>query len=311
MSNTDSPGTDEIIAPPKRSIAPFVIIGIVVVALIAGLTTYFVLRGKTNTDTKPVVIGVVGASDPYWATFKQAASDAGIAVEIKDFTDYSLVNPALVNKDIDLNQFQHIIFLAQYIHDSGNQLTPIGATAIYPLGLYSKKYKSVADIPAGATVTVPNDQTNQARALLVLQSAGLLKLKDGGTILSDLTDIDTAASKVKVTAMDANLTPSSLSDAAAAVINNDFLQNAGLTYDDAIAKDDPSDPNALPYVNIWVSRPEDANNPTYQKLVTIYQTTKAVTDGVLAKSGGTAILMTTPAADLQASLNKVLSDMGK
>lgn len=305
---SDNTNTD-VVAPPKRSILPFVIIGVIVVALIAGLTSFFALRGKNDTS-KPITIGVVGASNPYWATFKQAAADAGINVDIKDFTDYSLVNPALTNGDIDLNQFQHIIYLAQYIHDSGNQLTPIGATAIYPLGLYSKKYASVAEIPDGSTVTVPNDQTNQARALLVLQSAGLVKLKDGGTILSDLTDIDEANSKVKVMAMDANLTPSSLSDAAAAIINNDFLVDAGLTYSDAIAKDDPSDPNALPYVNIWVSRPADANNPTYLKLVDIYQNTKAVTDGVLDKSGGTAILMTTPAADLQASLAKVLADMG-
>ena len=302
----------------KRRLGVLAAAGIAVVALIATMTSACSAQTPTTPDPttpkgsiggKPIVIGVVGASEPYWATFKQAATDAGINVDIKDFTDYSLVNPALSSGDIDLNQFQHIIFLAQYIHDSGKQLTPIGATAIYPLGLYSKKYTSVDQIPAGSTVTVPNDLTNQARALLVLQSAGLIKLKSGGTIFSDLTDIDTTASKVKITAIDANLTPSSLSDAAAAIINNDFITDAGLTYADAIAKDDPSDPNALPYVNIWVSRPEDANNATYLKLVSIYQDTKAVTDGVQDASGGTAIFMKTAEADLQASLNKVLDDM--
>lgn len=299
--------------PRKRRLSVLAGVGIAVIALIATMTSACSAQSPTtpkgSMGGKPIVIGVVGASEPYWATFKQAATAAGINIDIKDFTDYSLVNPALSNGDIDLNQFQHIIFLAQYINDSGKQLTPIGATAIYPLGLYSKKYTSVADIPAASTVTVPNDLTNQARALLVLQSAGLIKLKSGGTIFSDLTDIDTGASKVKVTAIDANLTPSSLSDAAAAIINNDFITDAGLTYDDAIAKDDPSDPNAVPYINIWVSRPEDANNATYLKLVSIYQTTKAVTDGVQQASGGTAIFVQTPEADLQASLNKVLDDM--
>ena len=181
-------------------------------------------------------------------------------------------NPALTEGEIDLNQFQHIVYLAEYNSASGSDLTPIGSTAIYPLGLYSKKYDDVDSIPEGETVAVPDDASNQARALLVLQSAGLIELKSGGTIFSDLADVDTDKSKVKVTALEAALIPTSLPDVAAAIINNDFVEDSGLTFDDAIAQDDPEDPNALPYVNIFASRAEDADNETYLKLVEIFQT---------------------------------------
>jgi D-methionine transport system substrate-binding protein len=256
----------------------------------------------------PVKIGVVGASDPYWATYTQAAADAGITVDIVDFSDYAQPNPALSEGELDLNQFQHIVYLAKYNVSSGSDLVPVGSTAIYPLGLYSTKYDSVADIPAGSTVAVPNDESNLARGLLVLQSAGLVKLKDGGTIFATLDDIDTSASKVQVTTLEASLTPTSLPDVAAAIINNDFVEDAGLTAADAIAQDDPSDPNALPYVNIFAARAEDADNPTYQKLVQIYQDTQAVLDGVQEASGGTAVLLKTPVDDLKASLEKVEAD---
>ena len=148
-------------------------------------------------------IGVVGKSDPQWAAFEEAAADEGITIELVDFADYAQPNPATTEGELDLNQFQHIVYLADYNVSAGEDLTPIGATAIYPLGLYSTKYDSVEDIPAGETVAVPNDASNQARALLVLQSAGLIELKSGGTIFSDLADIDESKSKVKVTALEA------------------------------------------------------------------------------------------------------------
>ncbi len=133
-----------------------------------------------GATTETVKIGVVGAGDPYWETFTEAAADEGIDVEIVNFDSYDQPNPALAAGELDLNQFQHIIYLATYNVAAGEDLQPIGATAIYPLGLYSTKYDDVADIPAGETIAVPNDESNQARALLVLQSAGLIELKDGG-----------------------------------------------------------------------------------------------------------------------------------
>lgn len=260
-------------------------------------------------STGPVRIGVVGAGDPYWELYTEAAAEEGIEVEIVDFTSYDQPNPALSAGELDLNQFQHIIYLATYNVAADDDLQPIGATAIYPLGLYSTKYDDVADIPEGETIAVPNDESNQARALLVLQSAGLIELEDGGSIFSTVADIDADASTVKVEAVDADFTASSLPDFAGAIVNNDFVTKSGLTEDELLAQDDPSDPAAFPYINIFAAKAEDADNPTYLKLVEIFQETQSVQDGVLEVSGGTAVLVKTPAADLVSSLNEVEDDI--
>jgi D-methionine transport system substrate-binding protein len=260
---------------------------------------------STDAETDgPVRIGVVGAGDPYWETYKEAAAAEGIEIELVDFSEYTQPNPALSAGELDLNQFQHIIYLATYNVQS-DDLQPIGSTAIYPLGLYSTQYETADDIPDGSTVAVPNDESNQARGLLVLQSAGLVELKDGGSIFSTVADV-LPDSKVKVEALDAAFTATSLPDVAAAIINNDFVEDAGLTFDDAIATDDPSDPSAFPYINIFAAKAEDADNPTYQKLVEINQ---EVLDGLQEASGGTAVFVKTPAKDLVASLTDVEDDI--
>jgi len=291
------------------------ITAITAIALIAGLSGCSSAEAGADTtgaeaETDAVRIGVVGKGDPQWAAFEKAAAAEGIDVEIIDFGSYEQPNPALAEGELDLNQFQHIVYLAQYNAKNDGDLQPIGATAIYPLGLYSTKYADVDDIPAGGTVVVPDDASNQARALLVLQSAGLIELKSGGTIVSDIADIDTARSKVSVSALEAAVIPTSLPDVDAAIINNDFVEDAGLTFDDAIAQDDPSDPNALPYANVFAARAEDVDNETFRTLVDIFQTDAEVQKGLLAASGGTGVPLTTPASDLQASLKKVLRDTG-
>lgn len=262
-----------------------------------------------STTPETVKIGVVNDGDAQWAPFVDAAAEEGITVELVNFGSYEQPNPALTEGELDLNQFQHIQYLAEYNEASGEDLAPIGSTAIYPLGLYSTKYDDVDSIPEGESVAVPDDASNQARALLVLQSAGLIELKSGGSITSDLADVDEENSKVKVTALEAALIPTSLPDVAAAIINNDFIADAGLTADDAIAQDDPEDPNALPYVNIFAARADDAENETYLKLVEIFQTNEDVQAGLLESSGGTAVALQTPAADLVASLKKVQEDL--
>jgi len=279
-----------------------------ILAVGASLTLLAGCAGAAGGGDETVKIGVVGASDPYWADYTAAAADEGITVEIVDFADYNQPNPALTNGDIDINQFQHLVYLADYNVSSGEDLTPIGATAIYPLGLYSTKVTDLADLKKGDTVAVPNDASNLARALLVLQSADLVVLKDGGSIFTTLDDVDTDKSTVTVTALEPSLTATSLPDVDAAIINNDFVEKAGLKFEDALIKDDPSDESALPYVNVFAVRAEDKDNETYAKLVDIFQSTTSVTDGLLEVSGNSAVLATTSPADLQAALATVEED---
>lgn len=305
MSDSNSP----LIEAPKRR-GPAIAIAVVVLALVAGALVFALTRGGDDSgDLTKVKLGVVGASDPYWKTLTDEAKDEGIDLEVIDFADYAQPNPALTEGEIDINQFQHIVYLADYNVANKQDLVPVGATAIYPLGLYSQKVDSVEDIKAGDTVVVPDDDTNQARGLLILQSAGLIELKGGGSIFSTLADIDQDASKVKVKAIKADLTPTSLPDVAAAIINNDFVEKAGLKFADAIAQDDPSDPKAVPYINIFAVRAEDKDNKTYAKLIELYQSSERVQKGVQEVSGNTAELLTTPAAELQKSLAEVEADI--
>jgi len=289
-----------------RTARPLAIAGTVglAVALVGCSSAASSESAELGSAENPVQLGVVGASDPYWAVYEAAVEAEGIQLEIVDFTEYTQPNPALSEGELDVNQFQHVQYLGDYNVSSGEDLQPIGATAIYPLGLYSDKYESVDDIPDGETVVVPNDTVNQARGLLVLQSAGLIALAEGGSPASTLEDV-LPESRVEVEAVDAALTVNSLPDVAAAIVNNDFLGPAGLSSQDALVADDPSDEAALPYVNIFAARADDADNEVLLQLVEIFQSNQEVLDGLQEVAGGTAVFATTPAADLQASLVEV------
>ncbi|MBC7277999.1 MetQ/NlpA family ABC transporter substrate-binding protein [Nocardioides sp.] len=299
--SSSTPEPTPLIEAPKSKLP--LIIGIVVAAaIVIGALAFFLTREDSGSDLTKVTIGVVGADDPYWETFQDAAREEGIDLEVKNFSDYNQPNPALSEGELDLNQFQHIIFLASYNVQNDDDLVALGSTATYPLGLYSSKYKSLDEIKAGETVIVPDDETNQARGLVLLQSEGMIELTDGGTPFSTVKDVD-PSSKVKIKAVQASITASSLPDVAAAIINNDFVEDAGLKFEDALVTDDPSDAKALPYVNIFAVRAEDKDDPTYKKLVEIFQNNEDVQKGVYETSGDTAELVKIPVEDLQKSLD--------
>ncbi|MFD7310916.1 MetQ/NlpA family ABC transporter substrate-binding protein [Promicromonospora sp. NPDC059942] len=255
----------------------------------------------------PVRIGVVNSGDDYWTTFTDLAEEEGISVELVNFSDYQLPNQGLTDGDLDLNQFQHLQFLANYNTATGSDLTPIAATAVYPLGLYSLKHDSVEEIPEGGEIAIPNDDTNQARALLVLQEAGLVALRDGGSAFSTPADVLEDESKVTVTPVDAAQTALALQDVDASIINNDFVGDADLTSDDAIFSDDPDASAAEPYINVWVARGDDADNEVFQQLVEIYHSPE-VEKGVLEASGGTGVIKDNSAAELQEILAGIQED---
>ncbi len=254
--------------------------------------------GASASSADDVVkIGVVGAADDKWAVFEKVAKDEGLNIEIVDFGDYQQANPALAQDQIDLNQFQHLQFLAGYNVEAGDDLQPIGATAVYPLALYSSKHTALEEIPAGGEIAVPNDATNLARALLVLQEAKLIELKDGGSSLSTEADV-LPSSKVKVTPVDAAQTAISLQSVDGAIINNDFLEDAGLAPEDALFQDDPDSAASEPYINVWVARAADKDDETLLKIAALSQNEEVVAAEKKA-SGGTAVIKDNSPADLQ------------
>jgi D-methionine transport system substrate-binding protein len=321
------PNDDSVVLPPKRRntgkvvaiIAALVVVIVAAVLVVVNLNrsdestaagSNAITSGLGSAD-EPVRIGVVGASDPYWTVYADAAEAEGISVEIVDFAEYNQPNPALTEGELDLNQFQHLVYLAQYNVDAGEDLTPIGSTAIYPLGLYSDKFTSVDDIEDGETVAIPNDPSNLARALGVLQAAGLVELTTDDSTFATLADVDTDASRVTITTLEPSLTASSLPDVAAAIVNNDFLEPAGLKGTDALAQDDPENPAAIPYINVFASTADNADDEVLNRLVEIYQNDQAVLDGVVEQSGGTAIITKTPVEDLRETLAEIEANVGE
>lgn len=274
----------------------------VLVAAVAGLSLTLTACGSDKDSADVVRIGTT-ETDPQWDVFEQKAKEAGITIKITHYSDYSQPNTALAQNQIDVNLFQHLQFLGQFNVANKEDLTPIGATQIVPLGLYSKKHKSLADIPSGGEIAIPNDPTNQARALFVLQAAGLLKLS-GDVGQPTPADIDKGASKVKVTPVDATQTALSLASVDGSVINNTFLQKSGIDANSALYKDDPKNPGAEPYINAFVTRAADKNNPTYLKLVEIWHGPE-VQKAVAENSKGTALEVTRGGPDLEKILARV------
>jgi D-methionine transport system substrate-binding protein len=259
---------------------------------------------SADPDNRVTVrVGVTDIAKDYWTTFTDLAAEEGIDVELVNFTDYQQPNPVLSEGQLELNQFQHLLFLANYNVNADDDLTPIGSTVIYQLGLYTTKgYTSPDEIPDGGEIAIPNDPTNQARALLVLQSAGLISLKDGGNALSSPAEIDAAASRVTVVPVDANQTAIQLQDLDGAIVNNNFAADAGIDPTTAIYSDLEDTATARPYVNIWVARAEDADNPVYAKLIEIYHRDEVIGQ-LLDENQGTAVEQNLTPDELQTSLS--------
>ena len=283
-------------------------LGLIAVALVGGgiylhQSTKSAQAAEKGTKDNPVIIGTVGSNDPQWKVFLKKCEEAGVAVELKNFSDYTSANPALAQGSLDLNLFQHTLYLANYNVKNNQDLQPIAGDAVVPLGLYSKAYKKPADIPAGSQITLPNDETNQARALGVLSACGLIKLKGEWNALVTPKDVDEAASKVRVVPVEAAKVATSLQDpsVAAAVINNTFTKDAGLNPQDAIFADSADSPSSRPYINVWAARKEDENNPVFKKVTEIWHD-KEVSDAVIEHMQGQVIVNNDPADLLKQDL---------
>ncbi|MGV9858906.1 MetQ/NlpA family ABC transporter substrate-binding protein [Gordonia sp. NPDC003425] len=290
---------------PKRDRSLVIAGSAVALLLVVGLAfTLFSSTGLLSShNDKVVTIGTTEGSADYWPILKRLAKDKGITIETVNFSEYTQPNPALAQGQIDLNLFQHLVFLANYNVSSSQNLTPIGSTVVVPLALYSRQYSSVQQIPSGAQIAIPNDPTNQSRALLVLQQAGLISLRGGGSIISTPTDI-LPESRVRVVPVSAQQTVTSLPSVAGAVINNGFANDANIDPQSAIYKDDPDSPAAEPYINAFVSRAADKDNPTYKEIVELYHSPE-VTKSVVDASKGTAVIVNKPADQLEAITAKL------
>ncbi|MDR0649554.1 MAG: MetQ/NlpA family ABC transporter substrate-binding protein [Synergistaceae bacterium] len=222
----------------------------------------FIPSGSQAADDKKIVIGVTPF--PHGEIVKVAVpllEKEGYAVEIKEFNDYVTPNIALNDGSLTANFFQHIPYLDDQVKNQKYDIAWVAKVHIEPLGIYSKKVKAVGDIPDGATVAVPNDPTNNARALRVLEKAGLIKVKPGELVTArDITD---NPKNIKIVELEAAQLPRTLDDTSASVINTNFAVEAGLNpAKDAIAIEDKDSP----YANVLVVRKADIEKPAIKAL---------------------------------------------
>ena len=259
---------------------------------------------NSSGDTTTVKIGTTDADLKAWSVFEEQAKEQGIKLDIVRFSEYPQVNPAHTEGQMDVSKFQTINYQAQYNATSDEDLRIVGSGEINVLGLFWKDHDSIDGIE-GQEVAIPNDPSNQGRAINVLVQADLLKLKEGAPKLTPTpADIDEAASKVKVVAVDASQTPNAYHEGRPAIINNNWLQRASIDPASSVAADDPNSELAEPYINVFTVKADEVDNPTYEKLVEIWQSAE-VTEALNEDSNGTAVQVQRSKEDL----NKILDEL--
>jgi len=216
---------------------------------------------------------VIGASPtPHALILKEAAKllkAKGYDLQIKEFSDYVLPNTALESKEIDANYFQHQPYLDQFNKEKGTTIVSAGSIHYEPFGVYAGKTKTIADLKDGATIAVPNDVSNEARALLLLQAQGLIKLKDGVGVTATQKDIAENKKNIKFTEIEAAQLVRSLQDVDLAVINGNYALQGNLKVTDAIAVEASDSIAATTYANIIAVRKGDENREDIKALVEV------------------------------------------
>ncbi|EGS36898.1 MetQ/NlpA family ABC transporter substrate-binding protein [Megasphaera sp. UPII 135-E] len=229
--------------------------------------------GTTNESTaKGTVTVTVGATpvphEEILKEIKPLLEKEGVNLKIVEFTDYVKPNLSLQDKEIDANFYQHTPYLDKFNEERGTTLKAVAKVHIEPMGIYSHKIKDLKAVTDNSKIAIPNDPTNGGRSLLLLQSAGLLKLKNGGSVTSTLQDIVENPHHLKFVELDAAQVPRAIDDVTLAVINTNFAIPVGLNpLKDALFLE----PKDSPYANILVVRSGDENRPEIQKLIKALQ----------------------------------------
>lgn len=199
---------------------------------------------------------------------KTVAARDGLNIELVEFSDYIQPNAALDAGDLDANSYQSLPFMKAQVKARGYKITNVANTVLFPMGFYSKKYKSLKDLPQGSTIAIQNDPANAGRSLVLMAKYGVIKLRDGVGDDAILRDITANPQKLNIVQIDAGQLPRSLEDLPAASINTSFATKAGLVPKrDAIALEGTDSI----HTNILAVRIEDQNKPWVKQLVKAYQ----------------------------------------
>lgn len=238
------------------------------------LALIFVLGACGNSSkelsTKKITVGVTGG--PHQQIMEKVAKLAkkdGLDIKLKVFNDYNTPNTALSDKELDANSYQTLPFLKDQIKNKHYKITQVFKTVVFPMGIYSKKIKSLKDLKKGDKIGVPNDPANEIRALQLFQSAGVIKLKKGVNQTATKKDVVENKLNLQIVELDAAQLPSQLNQFAAAAINTNFAMGAGLTLNKDAIFHEPLKNN--PWSNYFVVRTENKNDKVVKELKKYYQ----------------------------------------
>lgn len=216
---------------------------------------------------------------------KPTLARQGVNLVIREFTDYVQPNLALADGSIDVNFFQHLPYLQEFQKNRPLGLVAGAKVHVEPIGLYSRRVKSLREVRSGATIALPNDPSNSGRALKLLERAGLIRLKPGVGVQATVRDITANVKRLRFRELEAAQLPRALADVDAAIINTNYALEAGLNpLKDALILED----RRSPYANLLVAKPATLKNPDYLKLVRALQSPE-VKAFILKKYGGAVV----------------------
>lgn len=236
--------------------------------LVSAALAVGLFSAATAALATPLKLGV--SAGPYGEilefTAKLAAKE-GIEAKVIEFTDWNMPNAALQAGDIDANNFQHQPFLDNQIKQRGYDIVPVAKSVVVPMGVYAKKAQSLSDLKPGATISLPNDPTNGARALFLLAKAGVIGLKDGAGLGTTIADIASNPKNVKFVELDAAQLPRSLDDVDASVITLNYAVLAGLDPKKSLLLEDDQSKWHL----VWAVRKDRIEDPTIKRFIALYR----------------------------------------
>ena len=237
----------------------------------AAETTAETTAEETTASSGELQKIVVGASPAPHAEILKAANDVlkekGYELEIKEYVDYIQPNLALESGDLDANYFQHLPYLESFNKENGTNLVSAGAIHYEPFGIYAGKTTSLDELQDGATIAVPNDTTNEARALLLLEAQGLIKLKEDAGLTATKNDIVENPKNLQLYEVEAAQLPRVIGDVDVAVINGNYAIEAGYKVSDALAVEASDSLAATTYGNVVAVRAGEENDPAIQALI--------------------------------------------
>ncbi len=244
-----------------------------VIALILALTMALSLAACSgSSDDKTIKIGASPAPHAEILEIaKEILAKEGYTLEIVEYDDYIIPNKSLESGDLDANYFQHITYMRDFNVQFGTHLVDVAGIHYEPFGLYAGKCTSLEELPDGAQIAVPNDGTNEARALLLLEQEGLIKLKEGVGLSATKTDIAENPRGFDIVETKAELLPSILQDMDVAVINGNYAIDAGLKVSEALAVEEADGAAAEAYVNVVAVKEGSENEAKIQALVKALQ----------------------------------------